>query len=38
MLVAIVPTYHVTWDNSEVGPRHLEYCDILTWAGCGILA
>jgi hypothetical protein len=38
MLVAIVPTYHVTWDNNDAGLKQLEYCDILARAGCGILA
>jgi hypothetical protein len=37
MLVAIVPTYYVTWDNSKAGPRQLEYYDILVRTGCGIL-
>jgi hypothetical protein len=38
MLVATVPIYYVTCDNSLAGPRQLEYCDILAQAGCGILA
>jgi hypothetical protein len=37
MLVAIVPTFSVTWDKSKAAPRHLEYYDILVWTGCGIL-
>jgi hypothetical protein len=37
MLVAIVPTFSVTWDKSMAAPRKLEYCDILVWTGCGIL-
>jgi hypothetical protein len=29
MLVAIVPTFSVTWDKSKAAHRQLEYCDIL---------
>jgi hypothetical protein len=38
MLLAIVSTYCITLDNNKVGPRQLEYCDILVQAGCGIFA
>jgi hypothetical protein len=37
MLVATVPTYCVTWDNSKTRPKWLEYCGILVRAGCDIL-
>jgi hypothetical protein len=37
MLVSIVSTYCVTWDNSKAGPRQLEYYDILVQASCGNL-
>jgi hypothetical protein len=37
MLVAIVTTYCVAWDNSKARPRELEYYDFLVRASCGIL-
>jgi hypothetical protein len=37
MLVAILPTFSVTWDKSKATPRQLEYCDILVWTDYGIL-
>jgi hypothetical protein len=37
MLVATVPTYCVTWENSKAGPKWLEYCGILVRVGYGIL-
>jgi hypothetical protein len=37
MLVEIVPTYCVTSDNSEAGPKYLECCGIVVRVGCGIL-
>jgi hypothetical protein len=37
MLVAIVPTYCVTCDNSKARPKRLEYYGILIRVGYGIL-